>query len=376
MSHGLNPIRVLLVIDSLEVGGAQHHLLSLASRLLRLGHQPVIATSGQEPMAAQFSDLGITVKSLSKRSIKHRLSPAFTTRLTQLAITGAFDLIHAHLFSSSAAASVAARVTGRPLIVTHHSMNTWQRGWQRALGSWVDGNADAVIAVASSIAASRKARRIYTIPNGVAVPDRTWSGDEIAAARKKLGIPTNAFVMSYVGRFTADKNPLLFIDAVALLAERVPGVRALLIGDGPLRKIAERRAEELDVRSCMSFLGFQPDAHRLHSIADVLVLTSESEGSPLVVLEAMAAGRPVVATDVGDVAQQIVHGESGYLVSPREPEAVAKALLELQDPARRAQMGSAGRLRVLQEFNMERTLDQIVEVYRLALHQTSLRAVS
>lgn len=361
--------RVLAVIDWLEVGGAQHHLLWLASGLARAGYRFLVATSGNEALTAVYRRAGVPVLTLTQRSIKHRLSPAFLARLLRLVRRGQFDLIHGHLHSASVCAAMAARATGTPLVLTHHSMNTWRPAWQRVLGRWADRQADAVIAVATNIAAAlqRSAVRARVIPNGVVVPERVWSPEEVAAGRQRFGLPHGAYVLSFVGRFTPDKNPLLFMEAAALVAARCAQAHFFLVGDGPLRPAVERRSRALGLERRMVFVGFQPNAAELHPVADVLVLSSDSEGAPLVVLEAMARARPVVATAVGDVPLQIADGETGFVVTPRDPHALAEALLTLTDPALRQRFGAAARARVQCRFAVERWLARTAAVYQEVL---------
>src|SRR5262249_15057454 len=147
-----------------------------------------VATSGDEPLLATFEEAGVPVWTLARRSIKHRVSPVFTARLTAIALCGGFDVIHSHLHSASLAAAGAARVSGLPLVITHHSMNTWRSRWDTLLGRWADRQANAVIAVANNVAASveRGGARARVIPNGVAVPSGRWSAVEVAAARAVL----------------------------------------------------------------------------------------------------------------------------------------------------------------------------------------------
>jgi glycosyltransferase involved in cell wall biosynthesis len=359
--------RVLAVIDTLEVGGAQHHLLGLARGLVSAGGEVLVATSANEPMASDFRAGGVPVWSLTPRSIKHEVSPTFARRLSHLAASGDFDLIHAHLYSSSVAAYVAARLTGLPLVVTHHSMNTWQCSWQRWLGRWVDRSAEAVIAVSSNVAAAHANARVHTILNGVELPEQRWSAAEIAAARSKLGIPKDAYTVCFVGRFSADKNPLLFVEMAAAVAATDPTVHFLLMGDGPLRPMAELRTAALGLGERIHFVGFQPEAKKLLQAADVLAVTSQSEGSPLVTLEAMAAARPVVATNVGDIARQVVDGEAGYVVRPGDARALAARILALRDPALRERMGARGLARVRRSFHIKHALDQTFAIYREVL---------
>jgi glycosyltransferase involved in cell wall biosynthesis len=275
-------------------------------------------------------------------------------------------LLHAHLHSASVAAAVAARVSGLPLVLTHHSMNTWRPAAHRLLGRWADRQADAIIAVATNAAAScaRGGVRPHLIPNGIRLPASVLGAVEIAAARARRGVPAEAYLISFVGRFSEDKNPLLFVEAAGRLAARCPQAHFLLIGDGPLRLAAETRARALGIEHRLTFTGYLSDAASLHGIADVLALTSNSECSPLVVLEAMAAQRPVVATAVGDVPRQVVHGKTGFVVAPRDVEGLANGLLLLASESLRRHFGRAARERVAIHFQVDQGLAQMAAVYR------------
>lgn len=339
----------------------------LSGGLAERGYAISVATSGHEPLAERFERENVPVHILTSRSIKHRLSLRFAARLTRLARSGAFDLIHAHLHSASVAAAIAARVSGLPLVVTHHSMNTWRRGINRALGRWADRQADSAIGVASNVAAGLGTKRVHMIPNGAPIPEREWSDADIAAARCELAVPRDAYLIGYVGRLTIDKNPLLFVEAAALVAGRLPHAHFLMVGDGPLRASAEAHATALGVDGRITFVGFRSGAADLHPVADVLALTSDSEACPLVVLEAMAAGRPVVGTAVGDVPLQIIDGVTGFLVPPRNPCAMASALVTLADASLRRRLGVAARRRVRKEFPIARTFDRTVAVYEETL---------
>lgn len=368
---GTAPARVLAVIDWLEVGGAQQHLLALACGLSGAGYRFTVATSGNEPLAAAFRRAGVPIRTLARRPIKHRVSPVFTARLATLARGGEFDLIHGHLHAASVAAAAAARVSGLPLVLTHHSMNTWRPTWQTLLGRWADRQADAVIAVATNVAAAaaRDGVPVRLIPNSVDVPARVWSAAEVAHARAQLGLPPQAYVISFVGRFSSDKNPLLFVEAAAQVAARCPQAHFLLVGDGPLRPAAETRVQALGLAGRLTWTGFRSDAVHLHSVSDVLALTSDSEATPLVVLEAMAAARPVVATAVGDVAYQVTDGETGYVVPPRDADRMADALVRLADGALRRRLGEAARQHVIRHFTLERTLAETAAVYQEVLRR-------
>ncbi len=369
--RGRTPIRVLAVIDWLEMGGAQQHLLTLATGLAGAGFRFTVATSADEPLAADYRQAGIPVVSLEQRTIKHRYSSTFTARLTELASCGQFDLIHSHLHSASVAAAFAAGVSGLPLVITHHSMNTWRTPQDVRLGHWADRRAAAVIAVASNVAANaeRSGVRVRVIPNGVRTDGSPWSAAKVVEARAGLGVPRDTYLVGFVGRFSPDKNPLLFVEAAAAAARRCPSAHFLMLGDGPLRPAAEARAQALGLEGRIVFPGFRPNAAALLPVLDTLVLSSDSEGAPLIVLEAMAASRPVVATAVGDVPAQIVDGETGFVVAPGDAAGLAEAIAQLADVALRAQLGVAGRERVLERFSVATMLAQIAAVYREVLER-------
>src|SRR5262249_43043709 len=253
--------------------------------------------------------------------------------------------------------------------LTHHSMNTWRPWHHRLLGRLADRKADAVIAVSTNIAdtLARGGVRPRVIPNGVAVPATAWAPAGIAAARAALGVPRTAYLVNFVGRFNTDKNPLLFLDVAARVAARCATAHFLLVGDGPLRDAVEARVRALGLEERVTLAGFRTDAVDLHYAADVLTLTSDSEGAPLVVLEAMARSRPVVATEVGDVPLQILEGETGFIVPPRDTARFADALVALENPELRAQLGRAARERVQQRFSIEHCLTETAAVYCEAL---------
>lgn len=368
--------RVLGVIDSLEVGGAQQHLLTLASALRPRGYQYAIATAGNEPLSAQFERSGIPVLTLARRTTKHRLSPTFIGRLVQLASSGKFDLIHAHLHSASVAAACAAHFSGLPLVITHHSMNTWHRSWHRALDAWADRRADAVIAVASNVGSVIEGHgvRPEIIPNGIPGFYAHQSASQATLIRAGL-VPPGAYLVGFVGRFCQDKNPLLFVEVAALVAERCESAHFVLIGDGPLRPAAEERARCLGLDDRITFAGFVPNAAELHEVLDVLAVTSDSEASPLVVLEAMRAGRPVVATAVGDIPRQVAPGETGFLLPYRDAPGLAAALVALADRSLQDRLGQAGRTRFLAHFSIAGAAVRTADVYARVLRRVGLRSV-
>jgi glycosyltransferase involved in cell wall biosynthesis len=150
------------------------------------------------------------------------------------------------------------------------------------------------------------------------------------------------------------KGHSFLLEAFARVISALPSARLLIIGEGPLRASLQAQAEALGLQSAVRFLGHRSDAQRLLAAGDLLVNSSLSEGTPLSVMEAMALGLPVVATNVGGVPKLVLDGETGMLVPPAEVEALAAALLELMRNAeKRRALGEAGRRRALEQFSIE-----------------------
>ena len=360
--------RVLAVIDSLEVGGAQRHLLTLAQALRAYEFELTVATCGEQPMAHLFAEAGVPVRTLTAPSIAGRFSSAFTERLIRLA-GESFDLIHAHLYASTISAALAVRTTKLPFVVTRHSMSTWQGARERALAGWADRQAGAVIAVArNAMALVPPDARAHLIPNGVQLPT-VPTRQQVATAREALGIPAGAYLVSYVARCVADKNPLLFVEAARHALGQCGDARFLLVGDGYLRPTVQARIRELGMAAHFTVTGWRSDGPDLQAIGDVLALTSDSECSPRVILESMAAERPVVATAVGDVPYQVVSGRTGFVVPREDAAGLGAALLALRDPQLRGSFGRAGRKRVEALFTADRMAQRTAAVYASVLGQ-------
>jgi glycosyltransferase involved in cell wall biosynthesis len=207
--------------------------------------------------------------------------------------------------------------------------------------------------------------RFATVPNGVAPLSDRIGRD---AARAALGLDPRQPVVLTVGRLTHMKGQWHLVDAVRGLLDRFPDLAVVLVGHGPLRETLEKRAAGLGVGGAVRFTGHRTDARRLLAAADVFVLPSRHEGMPLVALEAMEAGLPVVATRVIGTEEVVEDGVTGALVRPGDPAALGTALGRLlTDPALRRRQGDAGRRRYLACFTRERMARDTAAVYESVL---------
>ncbi len=365
-------MRILLVVDSLEVGGAEQHVTDLARALRATGYLVTVACATGGPLVAELEAARVPVHVLVTGPVKHRVDLRFAWKLRRVLRAGEFDLVHAHLYAGAVAAALAVIGIGCARVVTVHSESRWQRHFARSVSGYVYRTADAILAVSEPIAHQ------LTVVHGVA-PDRTTV---IANAlyptalctRRRRATLRGGVVVGVAGRLHRDKGVDVLLDAMVRVLYRHPQVQTVVVGDGPQREHLQRKARSLGLDDRVSFLGCIPGARNLIPSFDVLVVPSRTEGSPLVVLEAMAAGIPVVASCVGGIPDQIRHGVTGLLVAPDNPGELGKAIEQLLcEPATRNSLAAEGRRQVAERFPYRVLLDGIERVYAEALARRSAR---
>jgi len=237
---------------------------------------------------------------------------------------------------------------------------------------WLARTTTSIVAVSPEVRDGLVALRVapaskFTVVRlGIDLAHRIASdGAQRRETRRQMGLRDDAFVVGWVGRMTAVKNTDSLVRALQALVDLGVDARLLLVGDGPDRDHLERYAHELGVMKRCLFLGYQEDVARFYDAIDALVLPSVNEGTPVSVIEALAAERPAVATRVGGTPDIIRDGIDGFLVDPADPGELAERLAELaRDAPRRAAMGAAGRARVLERYAVSRLIDDIDRLYR------------
>jgi glycosyltransferase involved in cell wall biosynthesis len=356
--------RILYLITKAEVGGAQVHLGELIKGFH--GEFELYLATGQDGfLVKEARDLGIHVTIL--KQLVHPVKPwrdaGAVAEVSRLVAKVRPDLVHAHTSKAGLIARFAAFARKVPSIYTVHG---WQFGEgvplpRKVLALAVEGLAakytDTIIVVseADRRLASRyrieRSGRIVVIRNGI--PDVPWR------ANPAEGNPVRVVM---VARFAPPKAQDQLLRALAPVKDRRWVLQ--LVGDGPTRTSAERLADRLGMSDRVMFLGERTDVAELLAQSHVFVLASNWEGFPLTVLEAMRAGLPVVASDVGGVDEAVVDGETGFLVPRGNIEALRERIVRLiQSPALRLSMGKAGRMRYEQQFTVERMLQQTRSVY-------------
>jgi len=392
------PINVLRVIARLNVGGPALHVAYLTAGLADRGYDTTLVAGtvgrGEESMAFVADAKGVRVEVIDE--LHRKISPFRDARaifrLAQLIRRERPTILHTHTAKAGAVGRIAALLAGpaRPPIVVHTFHGHVLRGYFNPVASRGFRVLEQVLArttttlVAVSPEVQDELVRLHVAPAskftvvrlGIELDQRV--GDDQAAraeTRRLLGVGDEPFIIGWVGRMTAVKRTDVVVRVLSKLVERGVDARLLLVGDGPDRDDLERDAHELGVIKRCLFLGYQEDVARLYNAIDALLLPSVNEGTPVSVIESLAARRPAVATKVGGTPDVIRDGVDGFLVDPADGEALAERLAELaSDPQLRARMGAAGRERVLERYAVDRLVDDIDRLYRRLLAEHGLPA--
>ncbi len=360
-------MKVLHVITDTGWGGAERHLLALTTALVQRGHVCQVAyLVGDGYLDDTFASRGVPTTNLRARSW---VDPGALARLIRLIRRERFDLLHAHLFPGEVFATVAGLCApGAPLICSKHNDDAFFRHLHfRILHRMISYRASRTIAISDHVrrfairTGTARPLELLTILYGYDPPSVLPSKD---AARAMLGIPEGSFVVGAVARLAAQKGQIHLVEAMPGLVSAIPDLQVIILGEGRMRPTLERRARELGVEQRLRLPGFHPDVQSALCGLDVFVMPSLWEGFGLVLLEAMAAGQPIVASKVSAIPEVVEDGVTGLLVPPADSVALAEAILTLwRESALREKLGSAGRERLRERFSLDQMVDRTEQVY-------------
>lgn len=357
------PRGILMTIAELGIGGAERLLVELATAFATRGDR-VAAAAAPGPLAADLEAASIPWSALPPPSRTAAATVAAARRLGGVTRSARPDLIHAHNVRIAVASALGSRAVWPrpPVLVTFHGVTPSEyRSAARALRL-----ADLIVCVSRSTAdqlveAGGPAARTEVIVNAVpSVPPLPAS--RRAELDRELELD-GAPVVAIVGRLAEQKRHDRFLDAAAIVHQRVPDAVFVVVGDGALREPLARRAAELGLGPHVRFTGARGDARDVIARADVLVFSSDWEGLSLVALEALAAGTPVVSTDVQGM-REALGADAGVVVDERSADALAQAVVSLLNaPNDRARMGDAGRARHRDRYSMDVMIDAYAAAY-------------
>lgn len=384
-------IRVLRLIARLNVGGPALHAVLLTERLDPRRFDSVLVAGREEPgegnwLALQGRSLErlVTLPALG-REIRGAADLAALGRLVALMRRVRPHVVHTHTAKAGTLGRVAARLARVPVVVhTYHGhvlrgyFSPARTRLFATVERWLAGRTDRLLAVSDRVRRELldmgigTPERFEVVPLGLDLDPFVECEALRGGLRAEMGAGPGDLLVGIVARLVPIKAHEVFLSAAASVARAVPASRFVVVGDGERRAGLEALARDLGLAGRVHFLGWRRDLPRIHADLDVVALTSRNEGSPVSLIEAMAAARPVVATRVGGVPDLVEDGVSGLLVDAGDDRALAAAIVALAgDPERRHALGQAGRKRVHPGFGADRLVRDIESLYARLLAERS-----
>jgi len=354
------PLRILHVDTERGWRGGERQVLWLSTGLAALGVRNVIAARRGEPLATRARDAGHITAALAPA---FEADPRAAWALRRVIRAQRIQLVHAHTAHAVALAALATLGTSVPFVAARRvdfplKTNAGTR--------WKYGRAAAIVAVSEAVAAIVRRAGLQTpvvvVPDGTDVTRITAPAS--AATLASLGVPAGAPLVVQVAQLVGHKDPLTFVAAVDAARRAVPGLRALLVGDGPLRGAVEAAVRERGLGDVLRVAGYRTDADELLAAADVVTLSSREEGMGSVLLDALVFGRAVAATRAGGIPEVVHDGVTGLLSPVGDAGALGASIARLlADDTLRARFGDAGRARA-PGFSIDAMARRTLDVYR------------
>lgn len=374
---------VLHLIDTLEMGGAQKILYQLAVKASNDFKVTVAAWCHPGPYVDMLREKGIAVEVFMMKRRSILLLPLFifdsiriVARLSMYVRKNSIDIIHSQLPESHILAVLVSAITGCKAVVTVQNNNIMpfnrsapvRNRLRKSAMNFFFSKADMVLAVGNDVKKNVEKDMNYSgnlkiVYNAIDY-DRFTVTYDTQQLKKNLGLSKKSKVILCIGRLVPQKGQNYLIDAASRLIGRYPTLKILLLGDGPLEAELKAKTEALRLGKNINFLGLRSDVPELLSLCDIFILPSIYEGLPLVVLEAMAASRPVIATNVEGTRELVSDGVEGLLVSPKSADHLAEAIDNLlSNPDAAQAMGNNGRKKVYNTFRLEQMVASTEAIY-------------
>ena len=395
------PVRIARIITRLNIGGPAIQAISLSARLESAGYHTLLIHGRVGPGEREMDylvprDRSFDIESVPalRREIAPAADAAALARILRTLRRFRPAIVHTHMAKAGSVGRVAALMYnatfGRdaPARIVHtyhgHVLNGYFSKWTASLFSAAEGflgrRSDALVAVSPRVRHDLLgthriglADRFRVVPLGFDLHTLATIGPaERTAARAALDLDEDARVVAFVGRLTPIKQPELFLQAAARVARGEPRAQFLIAGGGELHDALQATATRLGLGPRVHFLGWQRDIAPIYAASDLVALTSRNEGTPVALIESMAAGVPGVAFAVGGVPDLVTGPELGVLIPAGDVDALAAAVTGLlRDDAARIAMGARARTHVLGRYDVERLLREIDSLYRQLLNTRS-----
>ena len=347
----MKPLRTLHIDSEKGWGGGQLQLAGLCTYLKQRGHEVKIVCSPGSKVASWAADNGFGYETIAMKSI---LDLASVLKLKNIMAREQPDIVHLHTSKAHVLGSAAAKLAGAQAIVaTRHMQHPINMIWPNtsAYGNWTS----ALVAISQTVRDAMvksgiHASKIHLIESGANVESFANASPD-PELRAFLGIDKGTPLIFTACSLVAGKGVEYLLEAVAMLKRNDIHVHVLIAGDGEKRLELEKLAAKLEVSA--SFAGFRNNISTLMTSIDIFVMPSESEGLGIAAVEAMAAGKPVIASAVGGLRESVLDGETGYLVPPRNPAAISESIEKLlSSPAIASKFGKNGRTRACEKYSL------------------------
>lgn len=369
--------RVMLFTDSFSRGGTERQFVRVVRSLDRSRYDLIIGCLHRRGhLLSEAESLGVPIVEFTINSLYNFRAAKLFLRLVRFLRREQIQIVHAFDFYTSVFVVPAARIAGVPVVLaSRRELLNLRSPWQQRAIRVACGLATGV--VVNSRAACRdlvglesgSGGRIEVLPNCINLQEfePKLSPGEV---RRELGLSPRSIVIGALGNLRPEKDLETFLLAARDILNAIPSAEFLVIGDGPARDSLKRLASDLCLSESVHFLSDRSDVPDLVAALDILVMSSYTESFPNAILEAMALGKPVVATNVGGIPELVDEGETGFLVPPRDPKALADRVLYLcRDSARRLQMGRAARMRVESDFTVQEVTARLEGIYAGSLRE-------
>lgn len=364
-------IRVLEIMGNAIVGGMERYVERLVAALPAEVFEVACICPFESAFTAALRALGAEVFIMPVRD-----DPAWSSIVGAAALIRErrIDVMHAHLSNAHVLACLASALTGVPVLATIHGRSLPMADFEiyrlrRSRFSVVCQNA-----LLHALSLGVSGMDVDLIGNGVDA-ERFAPGAADGWLQRKLQLDPGTRLIGFVGRLSPEKGPMRFLQMAAQLHPGHPDLHFVIVGAGALRAALGTQARRAGLRGHVHFMGELHDMPRVYTSLDALVMTSESEGRPLALMEAMSAGLPVIAPDVGGIAEIIVNGKSGVLVAPHDTDGLVHAAQELLgNPDRALALGRAARQRVLEQFTQLAATDAMARLLARIATQTQASA--
>lgn len=372
--------KVLMLRSSIGVFGAERVILELAKGLAKSRFEPVVGVL--ENRNKLWAELATTTEKMGVPAHRFSCRRPFDLR-TVIAIRNyikrhKIDIVHAHGYKANFYALLASAFNGAASMATCHPWTETGYSYKARFYTFLDRawlrKMDAIVAISDEVkhqlSGMNYKRQIDVISNGID-PDHFNGSTNGLKVRQSLGFSKSDIIIGTIGRLVPEKGYAFLIESVKSICKRRSTTKMIFVGDGPMRNLLEQEAINLNLQKNIRFLGIRKDVPALLASMDIFVLSSTSEGVPMVLLEAMAAGKPIIATSVGAIPRILRHNVTGLLVPPKDSKALTNAFeVFLSEEKRAKRMALAAKKEVAAHYSAWQMAEKYMKQYEKLISES------